>query len=150
MPTCEIEVKGHSLDTWEASLDGLAATPEVSVTVAPAKPTKHEIRAQLKLLKQAAKLNLSAARAKTVVGEALQVADEVKAKLKPWLLEKHGSWLYSQFDRGLVAEELSTLALMGFYWSQHRNGWRRPGLGSQGGSGLSLNAIRSKYGCERL
>jgi len=53
----------------------------------------------------------------------------------------------SQFDRLLVEAETGELARMGFYYSQNRNGWRRPGLGGQSGNGKSLGEIRAKYGC---
>ena len=127
-----------------------AESPEVAVTVAPAKEAKSEIRKRLKLLKQAAKLNLSEQRATSIIGEVAEMLTEVKRTLRPFLCERHGTWGYVQFDRKLVETDTAELAKMGFYWSQNRNGWRRPGLGAQVGKGDSLDTIRTKYGCQQF
>ena len=125
-------------------------TPEVTVTVAPAKPAASEIRKKLKLLKIAAKLNLTSQRETSVLGECVGMLSEVRRVLSPKVCERHGTWGYVQFDRKLVETDTAELAKMGFYWSQNRNGWRRPGLGAQVGKGDSLDTIRTKYGCQQF
>jgi hypothetical protein len=123
----------------------VSESPEVAVTVKPL--TKSEARRQARAAKLAAMLAVKTERAVTIIGEQAEMLREVRRVLTPYLAEMHGSWGYVQFDRKLVETETAELAKMGFYWSQNRNGWRRPGLGGQSGNGKSLDEIRAKYGC---
>lgn len=80
--------------TAVAEVTAKSESPEVAVTVAPAKVSKSDIRKRLKAEKVAALLNLTGQRVVTIIGEQAEMVKEVRRTLCPYLAEMHGTWAY--------------------------------------------------------
>ena len=143
MPTAEVEVKGYSLDTWESSLDGLAAVPEVKVTVKRmskrAKAKLHRTTAIGELMETLAEAEKLARVEFTKPEQQQHLQFKVVGTKMPW------AWVHlpCKPSESLDAE----LRKMGFRYNKRRCWYQRPSLNAFAiHSELKTEQVFSEYG----